>query len=67
MQRIVFSLSDRHGTVMDVTIRKRRGLLKSYPQNLWKRLWKGGVERPAGRAFSGMPEKRASEAKHRRL
>ena len=52
---------------MDVTIRKRRACLTSYPQNLWKRLWKGGVESPAGRAFSGMPEKRASEAKHRRL
>jgi len=52
---------------MDVTIRKRCGLLKSYPQNLWKRLWKGGAEGPAGRVFSGMPEKRASEAKHRRL
>jgi hypothetical protein len=65
--KFFFRMRDRHPAVMDVSIRKRRGFLTSYPQNLWKRLWKGGVGGPAGRAFSGMPEKRASEAKHRQL
>lgn len=60
-------LPERHAIVMDVSIRKRGGILTTYPQILWKRLWKGGARGPASGAFSGLPEKRAGEAKHRWL
>lgn len=44
----------RHPNVMIVTIGKRGGENRSYPQILWKRLWKGGLKPRARCHLTGL-------------